>query len=148
VQKALSGEIEGVQLAVAGLGRLGLLEHVTQYLSIEEMLPAVGQGILAVEARLEDAEVMGLLRSVDDPQARAAAIAERAYLRRLGAGCRLPVACYGVVTGRQMRLRGFLANEQERTFRDEIEGPADDAALLGYELADRLFERSLRRKEG
>jgi hydroxymethylbilane synthase len=148
VHKALSGEIEGVQLAVAGLERLGLLEHVTQYLSVDDMLPAVGQGILAIEARIGDTEVMGLLRSIDDAHARIAATAERAFLRRLGAGCRLPVAAYGEIDAGRLRLRGLIADEYERVFRDEIEGAADDAGVMGYELADRLLERSLRRKEG
>lgn len=144
VQKALSGELEGVILAVAGLERLGLLEHVTRYFSTDEMLPAVGQGILGVEARVDDPEVMQMLRAADDPQARLAATAERAFLRRLGAGCRLPVAAYAEIDGPRMRLRGFMADEYEKVFRDELSGPAGDAGSLGYELADMLFTRAAR----
>jgi len=144
VQKALDGDLDGVILAVAGLERLGLLEHVTQIFTTDEMLPAVGQGILGVEARVEDTEVMQMLRAADDPHARLAATAERAFLRRLGAGCRLPVAAYAEIEGGEMRLRGFMANEYEKVFRDELTGPAGDAGSLGYELADRLFARAIR----
>ena len=147
VHRAISGDIDAVILAVAGLERLGLLEHVAQYFSPEEMLPAVGQGILAVEARIADTEVTELLHKIDDRPARIAATAERAYLRRLGAGCRLPVGAYGELTGGSVQLRGFLANEYEVPLRDVLSGPADDAGVIGYELAEMLLGRAARRME-
>jgi hydroxymethylbilane synthase len=147
VHRAISGDIEAVILAVAGLERLGLLDHVAQYFSIDEMLPAVGQGILTVEARMADTEVIELLRKIDDAPTHVAATAERAYLRRLGAGCRLPVGAYAELDGNTLHLRGFLANENEIPYRDSLSGPDSDAGLIGYELAEKLLDRATRRAE-
>ena len=141
VHRAISGDIEAVILAVAGLERLGLLEHVAQYFSVDEMLPAVGQGILAIEARMADTEVTELLHQIDNYEARVAATAERAYLRRLGAGCRLPVGAYAELDGDTLRLRGFLANENEIPRRETLSGSPDDAGMIGYELAEMLLGR-------
>ena len=99
VRKAEAGELDAVVLAVAGLARLALLERASQVFKVEEMLPAAGQGVLAVEVRADAEALRGLLARVEDEATRAAADAERAFLRRLGAGCRLPVGAYGEVTG-------------------------------------------------
>jgi hydroxymethylbilane synthase len=92
IKKVESGEYEAACLAVAGLRRIGLLDHASQVFEVDEMLPAPGQAVLAVEAREDDQEVIDLLHRVDHPPTRAEITAERAFLRRLGAGCRLPVA--------------------------------------------------------
>jgi hydroxymethylbilane synthase len=145
VHRAVSGDIEAVIVAVAGLERLGLLEHVSQYFSTDEMLPAVGQGILAVEARMADTEVIELLHEADDRASHIAATAERAFLRRLGAGCRLPVGAYAALDGDSLQLSGFLADEHELPHRDSLSGIAGDAGLMGYELAERLLSAATRR---
>ena len=77
-------------LAMAGLERLGLAHKATQVFSVDEMMPAVGQGALAVEVRADDAEALALVRAIDHAETRAAVMAERAFLERLGAGCRCP----------------------------------------------------------
>jgi hydroxymethylbilane synthase len=145
VHRAVSGDIEAVIVAVAGLERLGLLEHVSQYFSTDEMLPAVGQGILAVEARMADTEVVELLHEADDHASHVAATAERAFLRRLGAGCRLPVGAYAALEVDSLQLSGFLADEHELPHRDSLTGSAGDAGLIGYELAERLLAAATRR---
>ena len=139
VHRAVSGDIDAVILAVAGLERLGLLEHVAQYFSVDEMLPAVGQGILAVEARMADTEVTDLLHAADIEASHLAATAERAFLRRIGAGCRLPVGAYAELEGTALRLRGFLADEHEIAHRAELTGSPGDAGMIGYELAEQLL---------
>jgi hydroxymethylbilane synthase len=139
IHKAETGEYEAVCLAAAGLARLGLLARASQIFSIEEMLPAVGQAVLAIEARSTDMELLELLRRVDHPATRAAMTAERAYLARLGAGCRLPVGAYAVVEAGSVHIRGLLATAEGHLFRDEATGPEDSAAAIGTALADRLL---------
>ncbi len=140
VRKAESGEYDAVVLAAAGLERVGLIEHATEVFDVDAVLPAVGQGILAVEARSEDAEVLDALRLIDDQTSRAAMTAERAYLRRLGAGCSLPVGAYAVVEGDNLRVRALLGTAEGRVLRDEASGPKEAAAALGVMLAERLMK--------
>ncbi len=142
VAKAESGALDAVVLALAGLQRLGLEGRASQVFTPDEMLPAVGQGVLALEARADDTELVGLLRAVDDATARVAITAERAYLRRLGAGCRLPVAAYGEVEGGRLRLRAMLAGDDGRIHRHELAGPASDAEAIGAALAELLAARA------
>jgi hydroxymethylbilane synthase len=136
--KVGSGEYDGVILAAAGLDRLGLAAAIAQVFSIEEVLPAVGQAVLAIECRAVDKEVLELLQRVEDEPTRTAITAERAFLRRLGAGCRLPVGAYGQVEGRMLRLQGLLADDQNTIARETIFGSVVDAERLGTELAERL----------
>ncbi len=139
VKRAESGEFDAVVLAVAGLDRLGLLDRAAQVFSVDEMLPAAGQGVLAVEARADDTEALAALIKIDHGPTRAAMTAERAYLQRLGAGCRLPIGAYAVEEGGRLRLRALLATEDGRIHRDEASGAAEQAATLGIALAERLM---------
>jgi len=126
-------------LAVAGLARLGILERASQAFTPEEMLPACGQGILAVQCRADDAEVREALRAINDMPTRAAADAERAFLRRLGAGCRLPVGAYAEVTGDNLLIRAFVAEEGGRIRAGSSKGPVSAADRAGDMLAARLM---------
>ncbi len=94
VRKVREGEFDAILLAAAGIRRLGLEDDVTEWLSTETMLPAPGQGALAVQCRADDEPVVALLAAIDDPGTRAATTAERAFLRALGAGCTAPVAAH------------------------------------------------------
>src|SRR5215212_612833 len=94
LRKALEGQYDAIILAGAGLTRLGLGGHVTEWLPLEVMLPAPGQGALAVQCRIDDETTLGLLSALDDESTRRAVVAERAFLRGLGGGCALPVAAY------------------------------------------------------
>ncbi len=144
VRKVEEGEVDAVVLAAAGLARLGLLERVAEVLSPEAILPAPGQGALAVQARADDAEVLRLLAAIDHRETRLATTAERAFLRRLGGGCRLPNAALGTVEGDRVRLRALLADpEGQIVVRDEIQGPALEAEALGVALAERLIEKGV-----
>ena len=139
IAKVASGEYDAAVLAVAGLARLGILERASQTFTPEEMLPACGQGILAVQCRADDAEVLDALRAIDDLPTRAAAEAERAFLRRLGAGCRLPVGAYAEVTGDNMLIRAFVADDTGRMRPGTSKGPTSAAARAGDMLAARLM---------
>lgn len=139
LRKVEAGEYDAVVLAAAGLERLGLLDRASQLFSVEEMLPAPGQGAIAVECREDDADVSGLLARIDDADTRLAVSAERSFLARLGAGCRLPVGAYAEVTEGQLSLRGMLADGRGVLHWARESGPASAAEALGVRLADRLL---------
>ena len=142
LRKVEAGEYDAAVLAVAGLERLGLLDRASQVFSVDELLPAVGQGALAAECRTDDADVLALLRRVDHRETHLAVAAERAFLARLGAGCRLPVGAYAEVAGDRLRLRAMLADEAGRVQREEAEGPVSEGERLGVELAERLLSQA------
>ncbi len=111
IRKVTDGDYDAVVLAAAGLRRLGLEAVVTEWLAAETMLPAPGQGALAVQCRAGDEGVRALLETVDDPPTRAATTAERAFLAALGGGCAAPVAALAVpTTTPRVRLQGLVAS--------------------------------------
>jgi hydroxymethylbilane synthase len=139
--KVTSGELDAVVLAYAGLVRIGRLDAVTQVFEADEMLPAPGQGALAVECRADDADLAALLASVDDPASRAATTAERALLAALQAGCLAPVGAYAAGTD-VVRLHGIVVSADGGTaLRGTADGPAAEAERLGRELAEDLLRR-------
>jgi hydroxymethylbilane synthase len=139
LRKLDEGQYDAIILAMAGLRRLGLEERISAPIEVEEMLPAVGQGALAVETRSDDAEALRLLAALNHQQTRAACMAERALLRELGGGCQLPIAAHAVVNEDRLRLDGLVADPSGETIiRDSLEGAAASAEQLGSELAARL----------
>lgn len=140
IRKVEEGQVDAVLLAAAGLGRLGWLGRAAEILPVESMLPAVGQGALALETRGEDADLVELLRPLDDPATHLAVEAERSFLRRLGGGCTLPVGAYGELDGDTLRVRGLLADDAGGSvLRAEVCGAAADATSLGIRLAEELM---------
>lgn len=142
IAKVDAGEYDAVVLAVAGLDRLGKQARLSRVFSVDEMLPAVGQAVLAVECRADDTDMMETLAAIDHTQTRHAITAERAYLQRLGAGCRLPVAAYADAAAGGLRLRALLATEAGTIYREEATGPAGSAESLGRGLAESLLARA------
>ena len=140
LRKVESGDYDAVVLAAAGLERLALLRRATEVFDVDRVLPAVGQAVIAVECRADDDELLGLLARVDHKPTRLAVTAERAFLRRLGAGCRLPVGAYGELIGGSLRVRGLLAGDDGTAHRSQVSGPSADAERLGITLAERLAE--------
>ncbi len=141
LRKLDAGQYDAVILASAGLRRLGLSHRISAPLEIEEMLPAVGQGALAVETREDDEEAITTLALLEDSETRAACTAERALLRALGGGCQLPIAAHAVVQDHHLRLDGLVAEiSGETIIRAFADGAATDAEQLGNELALRLRE--------
>lgn len=140
LRKVEEGLFDATILAAAGLARLGWLERASQIFDVEEMIPAVGQGVLAVQTRTDDGTTSSLVAQVDDPGARAAITAERAFERRLGGGCTAAVAAYGVISNRTLRLMGCAEGEDGGLVRGEIEGPAGEAEALGVRLAEQLID--------
>ena len=136
-----SGEVDAVVLAYAGLARIGRLDAVTQVFEPEEMLPAPGQGALAVECPAGRADLAELLACADDPASRAATTAERCVLAVLQAGCSAPVGAYAAGTD-ALRLQAVVAAADGGTaLRASAGGPAAEAERLGREVAADLLAR-------
>ncbi|HEX4823224.1 MAG TPA: hydroxymethylbilane synthase [Candidatus Polarisedimenticolaceae bacterium] len=139
VKKLERGEFDALVLAVAGIERLGLATPPRAPIPTEICLPAPGQGALGLETRADDAETRQLVAALDDPAARAAVTAERAFLAELGAGCLAPAAAFAQVSGGRIVLEAMVGDaETGAVQRDTAAGPAEDAASLGASLAGRL----------
>jgi hydroxymethylbilane synthase len=139
--KVTSGELDAVLLACAGLARIGHLDAVSQVFEPEEMMPAPGQGALAVECRASDAALAELLASVDDPVSHRATSAERAVLAALQAGCSAPVGAYAAGTELLHLTAVVAAVAGGSVVRASASGPAGEAARLGADVAAELLRR-------
>jgi hydroxymethylbilane synthase len=138
--KLEEGACDAVVLAAAGLARLGLAPPHTLALPPEEFVPALGQGILALETRAGDQAVLDAVAALDDEDTRACALAERSFLRRLGASCNTPIAGYASIASATLRMTALVLSEDGRhLLRDEVRGVCRDAALIGRWLADSLL---------
>jgi hydroxymethylbilane synthase len=144
--KLESGTYDAIVLARAGLKRLALTPVHALGLSVEEFLPAVGQGTLALEVRARDRRSAELLSPLDDARTRTEAEAERAFLHRLGAGCHTPVAGHARRDGETLHVTGLVASPDGATIlRASISGLAATSETLGQKLADELLARGARR---
>ena len=142
LRKSLTDEYDAIVLAVAGLVRLGFAERITEYLSLDVMLPAPGQGALAVETRTNNTATRTLVEMLDHAPTHMATNAERAFLWALGGGCRTPIAAYAEINGKTVNLRGLIANEGGSDVRrGEVNGNASNAESLGENLARKLLNR-------
>ena len=140
LRKLAEGDWGAIVLAAAGLSRLGLQPTHAVALEPDVFVPAVGQGIIAVEARADDRATLAALARTDDPATRVCALAERAYLARLGASCHTPMAAHARLDGATLRMVALVAGEDgRRVLRAAATAPAADAERLGLELADTLL---------
>jgi hydroxymethylbilane synthase len=143
LRKLDDGVVDATLLALAGLKRLGLADAATAVLPIEEFLPAVGQGIIAIEARLDDARIRSLLMAVDHPETAMALAAERAFLTVLDGSCRTPIAGYATLVAGRLHFRGLIAKpDGSEAFETAREGTAADAAALGADAGHELKRRA------
>ena len=133
LRKAQHGEYDAIVLAAAGVLRLGLEAAITEYLPFDLMLPAPGQGALAVQCRSDDLAIQSLLKPLDHEPTRAAVEAERSFLRGLGGGCAAPVAAYAARLGGTLTLTGFAAAQGRAGVR--VSGQGSDPHELGLRLA-------------
>lgn len=139
VRKVLDGEYDAALLAAAGVTRLGLAAHVTDWIPVEAMLPAPGQGALAVQCRTGDTDTLRRLAAIDEPEVRAAVEAERAFLQHLGGGCSAPIAAYAHVEKGRLRMTGVVASPDGRRVV-RVEGEAEDGRALAGRLAARALD--------
>ena len=139
--KVRDGELDAVVLAAAGLARIGHQNAITQVFEVDEMLPAPGQGALAVECRAGEPELAALLAAVNDEASMAAAVAERSLLEALAAGCHSPVCGYAASTGQLLMRAAVLSTDGTRALHAHGSAPAADARRLGRDLATELLRR-------
>ncbi len=138
--------LAGVVLAAAGLERLGMGSRISQAFETEDMVPAVCQGILAVEARRDDGQTKALLSKINDPLTRAASECERAFAGALGGDCNVPLGAFASCSSGRIQAVGMVANSEGRELaKARISGPVEDAAALGRDLADRVEQAGGRR---
>lgn len=145
LRKLAAGDFDAIVLAAAGLIRLGFAEKISQKISIEQMLPAVGQGILGLEGRKDDEKTKALVSVLHHVDTAKQAAAERALNAGLNGGCQVPIAAYATFYGKNngtLRLRALVGSpDGSEVLRDTIEGPASnekEAELWGRALAERL----------
>lgn len=140
LEKLDSGEYSALVLAAAGLKRLGLEKRISRYFDTEEILPAAGQGILAVQGR--KGEDYSFLNGYCDEEAWAAGRAERAFVKLLDGGCSSPVAAHAEISGDELYLRGLYYNEKDGSYvTGTLRGDKADAESLGRELAETLRKK-------
>ncbi len=153
LRKLENGEYDAIVLAAAGLHRMDMQERLVgrvHYFSIEAMMPAPGQGALAMEIR-DEPELKALLAPLQDARVQVTTSAERMFMRRLGAGCYLPVAAYGEVVGVTLRLRGLvmsLDGRQEIRVQQEMAWTEETSVECAEQLGVRLAEEALERGAG
>ena len=145
LRKLDEGQYHALVLACAGLQRLGLANRISAALSSEQMLPSPGQGALAIETRAEDKDTIEVVRQLDHKFTRLACTAERSFLRSLGGGCQLPIAAYGSLRDKKIKLTGLVADTNgNQIIRDRISGSFDEAEQLGIALAERVLATGAR----
>src|SRR6266700_5546041 len=143
LRKLYEGVVDATLLALAGLKRLGLAGAATAVLAIDEFIPAVGQGIIAIEARADDARTRALLDPIGDPETAVALAAERAFLAVLDGSCRTPIAGHATLHGGRLHFHGLIAKpDGGETFETTRDGAERDAAALGADAGRELKRRA------
>jgi hydroxymethylbilane synthase len=140
LRKLKEGQFDAIILAAAGIKRLGLAENVTEYIDPDISLPAIGQGALGIECRVDDRELNDLIAFFNHADSRTCVTGERALLRRLEGGCQVPIACYGRMGEGKLHLTGLVGSvDGKKIIKDTIEGAPDRAEKLGVTLAENLL---------
>ena len=143
LRKLDAGEVDATLLALAGLKRLGLTEAASSVFSVDEFLPAVGQGAIAIEARADDARTRDFIAAINDADTMAALTAERAFLAALDGSCRTPIAGHAWIAGGALTLRGLIVKPDGSAAHETTRsGAAADAAALGFDAGAELTQRT------
>ena len=141
LKKVAAGEFDAIVLATAGMNRLGASDKITQILPPEIMLPAVGQGALGIEARVDDRETLRLVAALDEPESHEAVTAERALLRELEGGCQVPLGAWARRENGELRLEACVFSADGKEFvRKDLRGRPEEADKLGVRLGQILIE--------
>ncbi|NOS82542.1 MAG: hydroxymethylbilane synthase [Nitrospira sp.] len=142
LRKLREGQFDAIVLAAAGLRRLAWAHEITEYLSPQISLPAIGQGALGIEGRRDDLFIRSLLSGLNHASSMTAVLAERALLHRLQGGCQVPIAAHATVTGTGVRLEGLVSSvDGKELFRETADGTIEDPESIGIQLAERLLAR-------
>ncbi len=143
LKKLDSEKMDAIILAAAGVKRLGMEKKITEYLDQKIMLPAVGQGALCIETRLDDPFTAPLIASLDHAPTHTVVIAERTFLNHLEGGCQIPIAAHGIFSGNdQIELKGLVAEINGAVIlKETVRGPAGQPEILGHQLAELLLQK-------
>jgi len=146
IRKLETEGLDAIILAAAGVKRLGMESRITEYLSEDIMLPAIGQGALSIEVREDDNAVRDLIAPMDHRETRLAVESERAFLSRLEGGCQVPIAAHAKIVGDRVDLTGLVAEvDGSVLLRENITGPVDKHEELGVQLAAKLLDQGGRK---
>ncbi len=138
LRKLKEGLYDAIVLAYAGVKRMGLSGEISQVL--EDFIPAVGQGSLAIETRAEDERVINFVKVLNHEESWLRAVCERAFLRELQGGCQVPIGAYAWIEGDRIKIKGFISDlEGERFLEGYEEGSLQEAEEVGKRLAQRLL---------
>ena len=142
IEKFLASDLDAMILAFAGIHRLKLDAHIKQIIPTDIMLPAVGQGVMAIEIRDSDAQIAAMIRELDDAAVKSCVAAERAFLRSLEGGCQVPIAAFAVLENEEIYLQGFVGSlNGAKTIRDSMRGNRAEAKSLGENLAKKVLQK-------
>ncbi|MFQ3573291.1 MAG: hydroxymethylbilane synthase [Thermodesulfovibrionales bacterium] len=142
LRKLQEGLYDAIVLASAGLIRLGLTSRIDQVLGVSEMIPAVGQGAIGIECRVDDTAVNNLLSHLNHLETSLCVKTERAFLSRLGGGCQVPIGANAVLEGNTIKVVGFIGSLDGRFIvKDEISGDSSKPEEIGIALALKLLEK-------
>jgi hydroxymethylbilane synthase len=140
LDKLESEGLDAIILAAAGLIRLDMADHITEYIEPEVMLPGGGQGAVGIESRKEDLRVMNRIFPLDHEETHLALEAERAFLTRLEGGCQVPIGVYATIEGETLHLRGLVGSlDGKQMLKAERKGSVEDPEAIGFELAGEIL---------
>jgi hydroxymethylbilane synthase len=140
LDKLESEGLDAIILAAAGLIRLDMADHITEYIEPEVMLPGGGQGAVGIESRKEDLRVMNRIFPLDHEETHLALEAERAFLTRLEGGCPVPIGVYATIEGETLHLRGLVGSlDGKQMLKAERKGSVEDPEAIGFELAGEIL---------
>ena len=139
IRKMHNGHCQGMIMAAAGIERLGLQKHISEYLNEKQMLTAPGQGAIAIEVKEENKEILKVLSVLNHSESEICVTAERSFLNRLDGGCQIPFAAHATIDGDILTIEGMVATLDGRKMqREKIKGNSKDAIQLGIDLANSI----------
>ena len=142
LKKLKTMNLDGIILAYAGVKRLGLENKISEIIPTGISLPAIGQGALGIETRMDDEETEERIRFLNDPSSAIVISAERAFLKKLGGGCQVPIAAFGQIVGSTLQIDGIVGTiDGKRLIHHHVEGTIEEAESLGMELAEVLLNK-------
>ncbi len=145
IKKLDEGKFDAIILATAGVKRLGFADRITEKLPVEVSLPAIGQGAVGIECRVDDKFINGLLKKLNHKETSVCVRAERAFLKKLEGGCQVPIAAYAKLKNGRIVIEGLVGSLDGKTLiRDKSEGAPEKAESLGTTLAEKLLAKGAR----
>jgi hydroxymethylbilane synthase len=145
IKKLETEGLDAIVLAAAGVKRLNMEDKISEYIDLEALLPAVGQGALCIESRKNDPDINKILSKLDHTVTHQVITGERAFLHRLEGGCQVPMAAYGTINDTELTITGIVAEiDGSKIIKQIVTGPVADAEKIGIELAERLIDMGAR----